>query len=74
MFGEEQSGSIRMLVTVGSWMGWEDDIKQRLARGRAAWFKYQSRLKDKDAWVIEVSFESKMLFDCNVRTWKSKET
>ena len=76
MFGEEDSGSIRML---GSWMGWEDDVKQRLSRGRGAWFKCRSRLKGiriskkMQARVIEVSVESTMLFDCNVRTWKTKE-
>ena len=33
MFGEEESGGIRML---GCWMGWKADIAQRLNRGRKA--------------------------------------
>ena len=40
-FGQEGSGDIRIL---GCWMGWEEDVKQRLARGRKAWGRLRNRL------------------------------
>ena len=40
-FGQEGSGEIRML---GCWMGWQEDVKQRLARGRKAWGRLRNRL------------------------------
>ena len=40
-FGEDDSGEIRML---GCWMGWKEDVEQRLGRARKAWWKMRSRL------------------------------
>ena len=76
MFGEEESCSIRML---GSWMGWAEDIKQRLKRGGRSWLIAKQRLKGSklpkkvQARVVEASVESSVLFDCPARTWRVKE-
>ena len=76
MFGTEGSGKIRML---GSWMGWSEDVKERLKRGGRAWWKTKQRLKGTriskklQAKVVEASVESSMLFDCQARTWRVKE-
>ena len=75
-FGKEGSGDIRML---GCWMGWSEDVKQRLARGRKAWGKLRKRLvgsklsKKVQARVVEASVESGLLFDCAVRVWQVRE-
>ena len=34
IFGGGESGNIRML---GSWMGWKEDVEERLKRGSMAW-------------------------------------
>ena len=76
VFGEEESGKIRML---GSWMGWSEDISQRLKRGGRSWWKTKQRLKGSritkkiQARIIEASVESTVLFDCQARTWRVKE-
>ena len=41
-FGTDGSGKIRML---GSWMGWTEDVKERLKRGGKAWWKTKQRLQ-----------------------------
>ena len=76
MFGEEESGGIRML---GCWMGWKADIAQRLNRGRKAWFKVKGRLvgskmsKKTQARIVETCVEGGVLFDCQVRVWQVRE-
>ena len=35
-FGKRESGKIRML---GSWMGWKEDVDERLKRGNRAWWR-----------------------------------
>ena len=76
MFGSEESGEVRML---GCWMGWKADVKQRLTRGRKAWWKMKRRLvgsklsKKVQARVVEACVESGLLFDCQVRVWQVKE-
>ena len=75
-FGNEEGNKIRML---GSWMGWEEDINQRLRRGGAAWIKVKSRLKGSrlskktQARIVEACVESTILFDCQARTWRKGE-
>ena len=75
-FGEESSGGIRML---GSWMGWKQDVDERLRRANRAWWKTKNRLKGAkiskrmQARVIEASVESTLLFDCQARVWTNKE-
>ena len=76
IFGEDDSGKIRML---GSWMSWKDDVKKRVERGNSAWWKCRNRVKGTrisrrlQARVVEVCVESTMLFDCHVRTWQAGE-
>ena len=61
LFGTEDSGKIRML---GSWMGWREDVSQRLKRGGKAWWVAKKRLKGSrlskrvQAKVVEMSVES----------------
>ena len=75
-FGEEESGKIRML---GCWMGWKQDVDERLKRAGKAWWKTRSRLKGAkfskklQARVIEACVESALLFDCQTRTWQVGE-
>ena len=75
-FGTEEGNKIRML---GSWMGWEEDVNQRLKIGGAAWAKIRRRLKGsrlskrKQAKIVEACVESTILFDCQARTWQKRE-
>ena len=75
-FGREGSSGIRML---GCWLGWNEDVKQRLARAGRAWAKLRGRLKGSkmpkkvQARVVEACVESCLLFDCQVRVWYSRE-
>ena len=76
VFGSEESGGVRML---GCWMGWKEDVAQRLSRARGAWGKLKRRLKGSkmskkmQARVVEACVESCLLFDCQVRVWQVKE-
>ena len=76
VFGKEGSGKVRML---GSWMGWREDVDERLKRGSRAWWRTRNRLKGArfskrlQARVIEASVESTLLFDCQARTWRVSE-
>ena len=76
VFGEEESKKIRML---GCWMGWSEDVSQRLKRGGRAWWITKQRLKGSkitkrlQAKIVEASVESSVLFDAQVRTWRAKE-
>ena len=75
-FGSGESGKVRML---GSWMEWQADVNERIKRGNAAWWKAKQRLKGakiskkQQARIVEASVESTLLFDCQARTWKTKE-
>jgi len=42
-FGEEGSGKIRML---GCWMGWKEDVYERLKRAGKAWCTKGPRLAE----------------------------
>ncbi len=44
VFGSEESGEIRML---GCWMGWKEDVPQRLASLRGSWWKLKRRRRRK---------------------------
>ena len=35
LFSDKESGKIRLL---GSWMGWKEDVEERLKRGNRAWW------------------------------------
>ena len=64
---------------LGSWMGWREDVDQRLKRGNRNWWTTKKRLagakisKTLRARIVEASVESTMLFDCHVRTWRQTE-
>ena len=76
IFGKEGSGKIRML---GSWMGWKEDVSDRMKRGGRAWWITKKRIKGAkiskklQARLVQASVESSILFDCHVRTWRVKE-
>ena len=75
-FGSEESGGVRML---GSWLGWKEDVDNRLKRAGRSWFVLRKRLvgskmsKKMQARVVEVCVESALLFDCQVRVWQVRE-
>ena len=75
-FGEEESKKIRML---GCWMGYKEDVDERLKRASKAWWKTRNRLKGAkfskrlQARVVEACVESALLFDCHTRTWQVGE-
>ena len=75
-FGKEESGQVRML---GSWMGWKEDVDQRLKRGSKTWWMTKKRLKGAkiskrlQGRIVEACVESTLLFDCHVRTWRISE-
>ena len=64
---------------LGSWMGWKEDVAERIKRGNKAWWITKKRLKGariskrQQARVVEASVESTMLFDCSVRIWRVGE-
>ena len=72
-FGTEDGEKIRML---GSYIGRKEDVKQRIKRAGAAWFKVKKQLKGSrmskkmQAKVVEACVESTLLFDVQVRTWR----
>ena len=71
-FGSEEGKKIRML---GSWIGPEEDIKNRKKRAGALWCKVKKKLmhtrlsKRRQARIFEACVESALLFDCATRTW-----
>ena len=75
-FGKEGSNNIRML---GSYMGFKEDVNQRVIRGGAAWNKVKRQLKGSklpkkvQARIVEACVESTMLFDAQTRTWQVRE-
>ena len=75
-FGSEEGKKIRML---GSWVGPEEDIKNRKKRAGALWFRVKNRLKNtrlskrRQARIFEACVESALLFDCSARTWYKKD-
>ena len=76
IFGTEGSEKIRVL---GCYLDPEEDVRQRLKRGGAAWCKVKSRLKgsrmskNTQARVVEATVESILLFDAHARTWQVTE-
>ena len=76
MFGTEESGKVRML---GSWMGWKEDVDERLKRASRAWWKTRNRIRgvkfsrNLQARVVEACVESTLLFDCQGRSWRIGE-
>jgi hypothetical protein len=76
IFGTEESNKIRML---GSWLGPEEDIRQRKRKAGAAWVKIKGQLKGSrlskkcQARITQTCVESSMLFDCQARTWQVGE-
>ena len=51
-FGSEESGNTRML---GTWLGWDEDVKNRLTRAGKAWFRLRNKLvgskMSKKSWL-----------------------
>ena len=74
-FGSDESGGVRML---GMWLGWKEDVDNRLARVGKAWFRLCSKIvglkmsKRMQARLIAVCVESALLSDCQVRVWYSE--
>jgi len=75
-FAGNQSKNIRVL---GSWIGRKEDVANRLARGRKAWWIVRKRLvnsrinKKLRARVVEACVEYGLLFDCAIRPWRETE-
>ena len=75
-FGSEECGGVGML---GSWLGWKEDVDNRLKRAGRAWGKMKGRMvgskmsKKMQARVVETCVESAHLFDCQVRVWYVSE-
>ena len=75
-FGSEEGKKIRML---GSWIGPEEDIKNRKKRAGTLWGRVKNRLKNtklskkRQARIFEACVESALLFDCATRTWYKKD-
>ena len=75
-FGSEEGKKIRML---GSWIGPEEDVKNRKKRAGMLWFKVKNRLKNtklskkRQAKIFEACVENALLFDCGARTWYKKD-
>ena len=75
-FGDPRGDKIRML---GSYIGVEEDTKQRIKRAGMAWGKVRKRLKGSkmskrlQAKVVEACVESTMLFDSQTRTWQVRD-
>ena len=76
MFGKEGSGKVQML---GSWMGWKEDVDQRLRRANKAWWMLKKKLcgsrlsKSCQAKIVDACVGSTILFDCHIRTWRVGE-
>ena len=75
-FGTEEGGEIRIL---GSWVGAEADVRNRIKRAGSMWWRVKGRLKGSrlsgrcKARIVEECVESALLFDCGVRVWYKKE-
>ena len=75
-FGTEEGNKIRML---GSYMGEEEDNRQRIKRAGMAWMRVKRQLKGAkiskkvQARVVEACVESTLLFDCQARTWQVRD-
>ena len=75
-FGTEAANKTRMLETR---IGRKDDLKARVQRGNAAWYKTKKWLwRSKQsmrtqALVVQAVEESTTLFDCMVHTWTATE-
>jgi len=76
VFGDRDSEGIRML---GSWMGPEEDIRNRIRRANGLWAKVRGQLKGSrlskrwQARIVEGCVESGLLFDSGVRVWWGKD-
>ena len=74
--GDEDSEGIRML---GSWMGPEADIRNRIRRANGLWAKVRGQLKGSrlskrcQARIVEGCVESGLLFDSSIRVWWGKD-
>ena len=75
-FGTPDSEEIRML---GSWMGPEADIRNRIRRAGGIWGRVKRQLKGTrlskkmQARIFESCVEGALLFDCQTRTWYKKD-
>ena len=75
----ELSNRINEMRMLGSWLGWKEDVAERLKRGSKAWWRTKNRLKGAkfsrrlQARVVEACVESSLLFDCQARTWQVGE-
>ena len=75
-FGTEEGGKVRVL---GSWLGAEEDVRNRMKRAGSLWWKVRSWLKGSkmskrsQARVVEACVESSLLYDCQARMWYKRD-
>ena len=75
-FGTNEGGKVRVL---GSWMGAEEDVRNRIKRANGLWWKVKGWLKGSkmskkwQARVVEACVESSLLYDCQARMWYKKD-
>jgi hypothetical protein len=75
-FGTEEGSEIRVL---GSWVGMEADVRQRIRRAGMLWARVKgwlngSRMSKRcQGRVVEACVESSMLYDCQARVWYKKD-
>ena len=75
-FGTEAANKTKI---TGTRIGRKDDLKARVQRGNAAWYKtkkwlWRSKLSMRtQALVVQAVVESTMLFDCMVHTWTATD-
>ena len=75
-FCKDEGNGIRVL---GSWVGAEEDVKERIKRASGLWAKVKEQLKNtrlSKRWqgrIVEACVESGLLYDCQARMWWKKD-
>ena len=75
-FGTEEGEEIRVL---GSWVGMDADVKNRIKRAGRLWGNVKGWLKGSrlsKRWqgkIVEACVESSLLYDCQARVWYKKD-
>ena len=75
-FGTKEGDEIRVL---GSWMGANEDVRNRIRRANGLWWRVKKWLKGSrmskrcQARVVQACVESSLLYDCHVRVWYKRD-
>lgn len=75
-FGTNEGNEIRVL---GSWVGTDADVRNRVKRANGLWWRVKGYLKGSrmskrwQARVIEACVESSLLYDCQARVWYKRD-